>query len=155
LYGLPGLLTSLSMLDVEAPVDVYGPRGLAGVVEVTLGAAQAGLTFPLALHELEPGLVVEDRDLRVRCAPLDHVVPCFGFRVEQAEGPGRLDVERARALGVTAGPDLGKLKGGGAVLLADGTEVRGSELVAQPVPGRVVTLCGDTLPCDGAVELGR
>ena len=27
LYGLPGLLTSLSMLGVESPVDVYAPAG--------------------------------------------------------------------------------------------------------------------------------
>src|SRR5687767_14484246 len=72
LYGLPGLLTSLSMLGVETPVDVYGPAGLREVLAVTLGAAQAACTFPLAVHELAPGVVLTDDDLSVRCAPLDH-----------------------------------------------------------------------------------
>jgi ribonuclease Z len=155
LYGLPGLLTSLSMLDVETPVDVYGPAGLDAVVKVTLGAAHAGLTFPLAVHELAPGVVVRDEGFVVRCGPLEHVVPCFGFRVEEAARPGRLDAERARSLGVTAGTDLGKLKAGGSVTLPDGVEVRGADLVAPPTPGRVIAICGDTLPCEGSVELAR
>jgi ribonuclease Z len=117
LYGLPGLLTSLSMLGVETPVDVHGPAGLREVVEVTLGAAQAACTFPLRVHELAAGVVVEEAGLRVRCLPLEHGVPCFGFRVEEAPRPGRFDAARAAALGVGAGPDFGVLKRGGSVAL--------------------------------------
>jgi len=154
-YGLPGLLTSLSMLGVEAPVDVYGPRGLAEVLEVTLRVANAGCTFPLAVHELAPGPVVDDGELAVRCAPLVHGVPCFGFRVEEAPAPGRLDAARAAALGIVAGPDFGTLKGGGDVTLPSGAVVRGADLVAPPQPGRVLAICGDTAPCAGAVELAH
>jgi len=158
LYGLPGLLTSLSMLGVETPVDLYGPAGLGEVVEVTLRAAHAGCTFQLTVHELAPGLVLDEGKaegaLRVRCLPLLHGVPCFGFRVEEAPRAGRLDAERAAALGVVSGPDLGTLKRGGTVVV-DGREVRSTDLVAPPVPGRVLALCGDTLPCDATVELAR
>jgi ribonuclease Z len=155
LYGLPGLLTSLSMLGLESPVDVYGPDGLGEVVDVTLRAAHAACTFPLRVHELAPGVVLEDEDVRVRCLPLEHGVACFGFRIEEAPRPGRFDVDRAAALGVSPGPDFGVLKRGGSVVLGDGREVRGEELTAPPLPGRVVALCGDTLPCDAAVELAR
>ena len=159
LYGLPGLLTSLSMLGLETPVDVYGPRGLAEVVDVTLRAAHAGCTYPLAVHELDPGVVVDEgeRDgaLRVRCLPLAHGIPCFGFRVEESPRPGRLDAARAAALGVTSGPDLGTLKRGGTVFLAGGGQVHGAAVLAPPEPGRVLALCGDTQPCDNAVELAR
>lgn len=159
LYGLPGLLTSLSMLGVETAVDVYGPRGLAEVVDVTLRAAHAGCTYELRVHELAPSVVLDEGDgegaLRVRCLPLEHGVPCFGFRIEEAARPGRLDAERAAALGVTSGPDLGTLKRGGTVVVEGGREVRGAELLAPPVPGRVVAVCGDTLPCEAAVELAR
>jgi ribonuclease Z len=158
LYGLPGLLTSLSMLGVEAGIDVYGPRGLAEVVGVTLRSAHAGCTYPLTVHELAPGVVLDEGGregaLRVRCLPLEHGVACFGFRVEEAARPGRLDAARAAALGVAAGPDLGTLKRGGSVI-AGGHQVHGADLLAPPVPGRVLALCGDTLPCDAAVELGR
>jgi ribonuclease Z len=155
LYGLPGLLTSLSMLGVETPVDVYGPAGLADVVGATLGAAHAACSFALHVHELAPGVVLEDGDLRVRCLRLEHGVPCFGFRVEEAPRPGRFDPVRAAALGVVAGPDFGVLKRGGTVVLADGRALRGEELTEPSLPGRVLALCGDTLPCEAAVELAR
>jgi ribonuclease Z len=158
LYGLPGLLTSLSMLGVETPVDLYGPAGLAEVVAVTLRTAHAGCTYPLAVHELAPGVLLDEGDgegaLRVRCLELAHGVTCFGFRVEEAPRPGRLDAARAAELGVVSGPDLGTLKRGGSVTV-DGREVRSADVVAPAVPGRVLAICGDTLPCDAAVELAR
>ncbi len=155
LYGLPGLLTSLSMLGVEHAVDVYGPAGLDELLRVTLRAAQAGCTFPLVVHELAPGPVVDAEGVAVRCLPLVHGVASFGFRVEEAARAGRLDAERAAAIGVPFGPELGVLKGGGSVVLADGHEVRGAELTGPALPGRAVALCGDTRPCDAAVELAR
>jgi ribonuclease Z len=148
------------MLGVETPVDVYGPAGLAAVVDATLSAAQAGCTYPLAVHELGPeaaagGPLLDDGALLVRCQPLVHGVPCFGFRVEEAARPGRFDAAAAAALGIAAGPAFGVLKRGGSVVLADGREVSGASLTAPPVPGRVLALCGDTLPCDAAVELAH
>jgi ribonuclease Z len=158
LYGLPGLLTSLSMLGVETPVDLYGPAGLAEVVAVTLRTAHAGCTYQLEVHELAPGVVLDEGDgegaLRVRCLPLAHGVTCFGFRVEEAPRAGRLDAARAAELGVVSGPDLGTLKRGGSVTV-DGREVLSADVVAPAVPGRVLAICGDTLPCDAAVELAR
>ncbi|HEV8631688.1 MAG TPA: ribonuclease Z [Thermoanaerobaculia bacterium] len=155
LYGLPGLLTSLSMLGVEEPVELYGPAGLEGFVLGGLRVAQAGLTFSLTVHELGAGALVDAGGVAVRCLPLEHGVPCFGFRVEEAPRPGSFDAERAAALGVAPGPAFGILKAGGSVVLADGREVRGEELVGPEQPGRVLALLGDTRPCDAAVELGR
>ncbi|HEV8241213.1 MAG TPA: ribonuclease Z [Thermoanaerobaculia bacterium] len=158
LYGLPGLLTTLSMLGVETAVDLYGPVGLAEVVEVTLRAAHAGCTYALNVHELAPGLVLDEGEaegaLRVRCLSLAHGVPCFGFRIEEAPRAGRLDAARAAELGVVSGPDLGTLKRGGSVVV-EGREVKSADVVAPAVAGRVLAICGDTLPCDAAVELAR
>jgi len=154
-YGLPGLLTSLSMLGVEAPVIVHAPAGVAELVEPALRVAHAFCTFSLQFVELAPGEVVDDGELRVLCAPLAHGVPCFGFRVEERPRRGRFDPQRAAALGVPRGPAFALLKDGGAVTLDDGRVVRGEEVTAPPLPGRVLAICGDTRPCDAAVELAR
>jgi ribonuclease Z len=155
LYGLPGLLTTLSMLGVETPVDVHGPPGLKRFVDAALGVSQSWCTFELRVHELAPEGELADGDLTVRWLPLVHGVPCFGFRVAERERTGRFDVERATALGVPAGPAFGRLKDGGEVTLPDGRVVRGAELTGPAVPGRVVTVLGDTRPCDAGVELAR
>ena len=153
LYGLPGLLTTLSMLGVEAPVDVHGPPGLASYLSTALGVSQSWCTFPLRVHELPPTGGLEDTGLNVRWLPLVHGVPSFGFRIEERARAGRFDAARAAALGVPSGPAYGTLKAGGTVALADGTVVRGADLTGPPLPGRVVTICGDSRPCDAGVEL--
>jgi ribonuclease Z len=155
LYGLPGLLTTLSMLGVETPVDVHGPPGLRSFVDAALGVSQSWCTFPLRVHELPPEGELVDGDLTVAWRPLRHGVPCFGFRVAERARPGRFDAARAAALGVPPGPAYGALKAGGEVTLDDGRVVRGLDLTAPPVPGRVLAVCGDSRPCDAAVELAR
>lgn len=154
-YGLPGLLTTLGMLGMERPVELHGPSGLADLVETTLRVSQSQCTFPMAVHELAPGLVVRDRDLTVTCGELAHGVPSFGFRIEEAPRPGRLDAARAAALGVPDGPLLGILKAGGTVGLPGGRRIDGAALCGPPVPGRVLAVCGDSAPCEAAVELAR
>jgi ribonuclease Z len=154
-YGLPGLLTTLGMLGAELPVDLHGPSGLAELVDCTLRVSQSYCTFPLRVHELAPGPVVRDGDVTVDCAQLAHVVSSFGFRIEEAPRPGRFDAARAAALGVPAGPAFGALKAGGTLELPGGRQVRGADLCGPPRPGRVLTLCGDSAPCEAAVELAR
>jgi ribonuclease Z len=155
LYGLPGLLTTLSMLGVETPVDVHGPPGIAAFVDAALGVSQSWCGYPLRVHELPPEGSFADGDLTVHWRPLVHGVPCFGFRVEEAGRTGTFDAGRAALLGVPAGPAYGLLKAGGEVTLADGRVVRGSDLTGPPLPGRVLAVCGDSRPCDAAVELAR
>jgi ribonuclease Z len=154
-YGLPGLLTSLGLLGAEGAVDVHGPAGLAELVETSLRVSHSFCSFPIHVHPLASGPLLTDGDLAVRCAQLDHGVASFGFRIEEAPRPGRFDVARAAELGVPPGPLYGALKAGGSVTLADGRRVEGASLTAPDEPGRVVTICGDTRPCDAAVELAR
>ena len=154
-YGLPGLLTTLGMLGAYRPVELHGPAGLGELIDTTLRVSQSSCTYPLRVHELAPGPVVRDADLYVTCRELAHVVTSFGFRIEEAPRPGRLDAARVAALGVPEGPMLGILKAGGTVGLSGGRRIRGADVCGPPVPGRVVAVCGDTAPCEAAVELAR
>jgi ribonuclease Z len=154
-FGLFGLLCTLSANAFPEGLDLYGPPGLEDLVLGTLSGAGGHLPIPMRFHAVRPGLVWEDDDYRVTCAPLLHVIPTFGYRVEELARPGRLDVERARALGVPDGPLLGRLKSGEDVTLDNGRVVPASGLTATPRPGRVFALCLDTAPCDGSLELAK
>ena len=61
----------------------------------------------------------------------------------RARGPGSFDPDRARELGVTPGPDFGRLQQGETV---DG--VRPEQVMGEARRGRKVVLTGDTAPCD-------
>ena len=47
--------------------------------------------------------------------PVKHRVDAYGYAFIEDDRPGRFDVETARALGITEGPDFGRLPRGEAV----------------------------------------
>ena len=88
----------------------------------------------------------------VSAAWLPHTAPSFAFLVREADRPGKLDVARAKALGVPNGPLLGRLKSGADVTTPDGRTVTAGEVVGPPVAGRRVLVLGDTNESAGAVQ---
>jgi ribonuclease Z len=69
----------------------------------------------------------------------------LGFSLEVVEDPrpGRFDADLAAALGVTPGPDFGRLQRGEAV-----AGVRPEQVIGEQRPGRKVVVSGDTAPCE-------
>ncbi|SEJ18563.1 ribonuclease Z [Bhargavaea ginsengi] len=153
IFGLPGMLGSRGFLGGSGRLDLYGPKGLQEWIEVTLRISRTHLNYELAVHEVEAGTVFEDDSFTVRALPLDHVMPCFGYRIEQKPLPGKLLVDRAIEAGVPKGPLLRELKEGRDIALEDGTVVRSLEVTGPPQPGFTVAVLGDTRFTDNAVEL--
>lgn len=153
--GLPGLLATLGTDGRTEPFPIVGPVGVARWLEVMLDLPMLGLRFDLEITELDPDVITADpvpigalAGLDVSTAQLVHRVPSFGFRFVEADRPGRVDPDRARSLGITEGPALGRLQRGETV---DG--VQPDEVMGAPRPGRIVTILGDTMRADGAVNL--
>lgn len=159
-FGLPGLLASLGLSGHCEGVDLYGPDPLREYLEGVLRSSSTRLSYPIRVHSVREAArtgrpLLEDGDLRVRVAPLNHRVPAFAYRVDQRPRPGRFDVEKARAMGIPPGPVYGDLKAGRSVTLADGRVVAGSSLCGPPLPGVSVVYCTDTTYCEAAVALAK
>ena len=60
--------------------------------------------------EVQEGIIYEDAYFTIYAKELRHVVPCYGYRIEQKDLPGELLIDKAQALGVPKGPLLGQLK---------------------------------------------
>lgn len=155
IYGLPGFIGSRSFLGGDTPLTIYGPKGLKEWVTMTNAVTGTHLTYPLHFVEVEEGVVFENEHFIVRAMPLEHVVPCFGYRIEQKPLAGALDIVKATALGVPKGPLLGRLKAGEHVTLADGTIVQSEDVLSEPQLGFVVTILGDTRQCANALTLAQ
>ena len=65
----------------------------------------------------------------------------YGYAFVEDDRPGRFDVEAARALGVTEGPDFGRLQRGETV-----NGVTPEQVVGEDRPGRRIVYSGDTTP---------
>jgi ribonuclease Z len=155
LYGLMGLLATCGMSGGARAITVYGPRGLAEYVRDVSRRTQQQASYPLEVKAVEEGLVFEDEEYAVTCAPLKHRLPAFGFRVAEKDRPGHFDVEKARALGIPPGPFYGRLKRVGRVTLPDGRSFDGADFCGPTLRGRTFVYCTDTTYCPKAVELSR
>ncbi len=147
LFGLPGLLASMSLNAREKPLALYGP---AGIAEFMRALPLYHTLFDVEIHELAPGRVRRGDGYAVDAAPMVHSAACFGFRIVEDDRPGEFDVARARALGIEPGPAYGRLQRGEPV-----GDVMPSDVLGPARAGRRIVYCTDTRPCDNAIELAR
>ena len=144
--GLVGMLKTFDLRARERPLDLYGPPGLKALF-ATLRPVFGRTGYPLALHELEPHEEVRFGGYLISAFAVKHRVEAYGYAFVEDDRPGRFDAEAARRLGVSEGPDFGRLQRGETV---DG--VTPGQVVGEPRPGRRIVLSGDTAPCQ-AVEV--
>ncbi|MEO1132897.1 MAG: ribonuclease Z, partial [Cyanobacteria bacterium J06639_1] len=155
IYGLPGLLSTCGMSNPPEAIDVYGPPGLKNYLDSVLRWSESRISYPFRVHAVEPGMILEEKDYVVFCAPLDHRVQAFGYRIVERDRPGTFDIAKAKADNIPSGPIYGKLKAGKSVELPDGRIIDGRDYVGSPQPGRILTYCTDTIFCRNAIDLAR
>lgn len=153
--GLMGLLATCGMTAHARSIDIYGPRPIADYVREVSRRTQFQTNYPLGVHEVSEGLVFEDEEYTVACAPLKHRLTAYGYRVTEKDRPGHFDVEKARELGIPSGPLYGRLKRGERVTLPDGRTFDGADFSGPVLRGRSVVYCTDTTYCRSSVELAR
>ncbi|GAA0346407.1 ribonuclease Z [Bacillus carboniphilus] len=155
IFGLPGLLGSRSFQGGTAPLTIYGPKGIKEFVETSLRVSGTHLNYVLNIEEFDSGKIFEDSGWEVHAQPLKHGIPSYGFRVVEKDLPGALLVDKLKGLGIKPGPIYQRLKNGETVELEDGQLVQGKDFVGPAQRGRIVTILGDTLPCENNLELSR
>jgi ribonuclease Z len=141
--GLPGMLKSFALRERTEPLTVYGPRGLnemMGVMRVVYGR----LPYELIIQELEPAESVVRDGYLIAAIPVRHKAErAFGYALVEDPRPGHLDARLAQQLGVTPGPDFGRLQRGETV-----GGVTPEQVMGPMREGRKVVLSGDTAPCE-------
>jgi len=151
--GLPGLFQTMSLLDRERKLQVYGPLGIRAFVEATQQTVQFTLTFPIEVFETEDdGVVCEEREYEVHAILVDHVVPSLAYALTEKPRPGRFHPEKTMTLGVPEGPLWSKLQHGSAVKLPNGRVVKPEEVLGPPRLGRKIVYTGDTRPVKNLAE---
>ncbi|MCM3586418.1 ribonuclease Z [Mesobacillus maritimus] len=154
IYGLPGLLSSRSFQGGNTKVTVYGPSGIKDYLDISLRVSKTYLKYPLEIIEVEEGTVFEDHQFHVEAKLLDHGLPSFGYRVVEKDLPGQLLADKLQAIGVKPGPIYKKIKEGHTVEF-NGQKLNPSDFLGKPQKGRIVTILGDTRPCDAIHSLAK
>jgi len=139
--GVLGVLKTFDLRGRERPLTIYGPPGLRALLGA-MRPAWGRVAFPLALEELDPHEEVAFDGYAVAPFPVEHRVRAYGYAFAEDDRPGRFDAEAAERLGVTPGPDFGRLQAGETV-----GGVRPEQVVGEPRSGRRIVISGDTAPC--------
>ena len=149
--GLPGLLLSIDKSGRQEPFHIYGSVGLRRIVEGLRVIAPA-LGYPVVLHELAPGESFRLIGLEIACFPLDHGIPCLGYRLHLPR-QAAFDPGKARALGVPL-PQWKTLQQGEAVTV-EGRVIRPEDVTGAPRQGVTLLYATDTRPVPAIAAMGQ
>ena len=144
-YGLPGLVSSFRLLGREAPLHIYGPKGIKEALTLLLKLANSWTNFPLHFHELGSNASVcifEDDDVVVHTIPLNHRVYTNGFLFAEKEGYRRINADAAETAGIDKSQY--RLLQLGQDVLIDDVLIKNSSVTYNPHPPKKYAYCSDT-----------
>lgn len=145
--GLVGLLSSMHLNGRKEELQVFGHAPLLEIIQIQLRYSDTVLGYPLAFHptsHLQADLILENDDLSVYSFPLQHRVPCTGFRFVEKQRLPRIVKEKVEELGI---PKVfySQIKRGLEYVDEQGNVHRPEELT-QPAPSpRSYAYCSDTI----------
>ena len=148
-FGLPGLLSSLSLLDRTEPLDVFGPpyleEWIAGYMKYFTPPV-----FPLQFHTLtadEPEIIYEDKRMTVACFPLKHRIPTWGYLFREKGKPLNIRKDMIDFYHIPI-RDIRAIKAGADYRTEEGKLIPNRQLTHPPVPPRSYAFCSDTFYFD-------
>lgn len=152
--GLMGLLSSMHLMGRKAALQVYGPEGLREIIEMQLHYSQTQISYPLQFQVTNPEsqeILLDTDEVSVTSFPLDHRVPCTGFRFDEKPAQPGLLADKVEALGVPK-RFYRLLKKGIDFVSKDGTVYPWQMLTTPPPAPRSYAFCSDTVASGGYLE---
>lgn len=144
IFGLPGLLTSASMLGRTEPLDIIAPPQVRRFIDAVIENSDSSLSYPLNFINSEaPDFYWQDDHLGVTNVALSHRVPCRAYVFTERNLERQLQKEKLVADGIEPGPEWGDLQKGKDVLLDDGRLLRSDDYTHIPRTARNIIVGGD------------
>lgn len=154
-YGLVGLISTFMLLNRQADLHVYGPKGVKEVILLQLRLSNSYTGYNLYFHELESNeceIVFEDEKVLVKTIPLKHRVYTNGYLFIEK------NIERKLNIDAILNHDIdvvyyNKIKYGGDITLEDGRVIPNEKLTFDPEPAKSYAFCSDTIYDESIVPI--
>lgn len=149
-FGLPGLLQTMSLNGRKEPLTVYGPEGLRAGLDAMMSVTEGETCYDLSVVELSGGERFSVNNMTIQSYVTDHGIRSLGYVLREADYPGKLDKAKAMSLGISPGPEMARLKNGETI-----RGVRPEDVISPSIPGLSVSYTGDSRPCQGITEASK
>ncbi len=146
--GLPGLLSTMSLIGFDHPVHIYGPKGTKYFVDrIVKFFCRNNDTEKIIAHEIDPKsgtvCVYDDNSVTVQAFELKHTVSCIGYRFDEKALQPHLNREVAEYYGIPIAY-FGKIKQGDDYVMPDGTVIPNERLTKANREANSFAYCSDT-----------
>lgn len=144
-FGLPGLLTSMGLLQRTAPLHIHAPAMLEEIIKLQLKASSTELPYPLFFHALgEERIIADTEHAYVSSFRVKHGIDCWGFLFRQKKNPRTVLPHKAGSYGIPVS-FYESLQQGRDYVHPKGTIVPNEEVTAANSPAAGYAYCSDTL----------
>jgi ribonuclease Z len=157
LFGLFGLLSTMSMLGRKGELSIYAPALLEDVLRDHLKYFGDGMTFTPVVRAVDThkaNLIFENRAMTVHAIPLKHRVPAAGFLFREKTPPLNVHKHLIAAHNLSI-HHIVQLKNGEDICLPDGTTLANEDLTYRPYSPRSYAYCSDTLFYEKVIDQVR
>lgn len=145
-FGLPGLISTFSMLGRTQSLHIYAPDDIEKVLRPWLDFFSPGLEFEVVCHKVCPTrevVIYDDRSLTVTTLPLSHRIPCCGYRFDEKPLLPHIRRDMIDYLGIPTYA-IAAIKAGAGWTDAEGREWPHERLTTPAAPPRSYAYCSDT-----------
>ncbi len=154
-FGLPGLITSMGLLNRVNDLHLYGPAPLKPILDLILQAADTRLPYTLHFHPLlEEGIIVDDVKFEIECFRVFHRIECWGFVFREKKPLRKIDKEKITQYNI-ASDDFEKIKMGEDFTTESGDVVLNKDITLPNVPARSYAFCADTVFSERIAEKAK
>ncbi|QEC69376.1 ribonuclease Z [Panacibacter ginsenosidivorans] len=144
-FGLPGLLTSFSLMNREQDLHLHAPEPLKRILELQFSTADTRFSYKLLFHALgDEGVIVDDEKFTVETFKVFHRIDCWGFVIREKKKPRKIDMEKL------AGKDIPaifyeRLKAGEDYITKSGERIANESVTIANTAAKSYGFCGDTI----------
>jgi ribonuclease Z len=154
MFGLPGMLHSLSFMGRTEELEIIGPKGILPFVRSVNRVVKLYSRFPIIVREVSAGRVINEPEYVVEAAWATHGIPCLAYSFQEKPKSGKFDPAKATKLGIPEGPLWKKLQNSPVINLG-GKRISSRLVVGPPRKGVKVTYAVDTRPCEAIAKLSK
>lgn len=145
-FGLIGLLTTYQLNGRQKPICIYGPEGIAGLLDAHLTYCQTRFNFELKVQVVDTtkkSLLVDNDLISVYSFPLKHGVPTIGFLFKEKKLDRNILAEKIKEYQIPYS-DIPGIKQGHDFVTPENVRIPNAELTKDSKEPRSYAYCSDT-----------